>query len=396
MSEATTHRPATVGRLAPSPTGAQHVGNARTYLWAWLSARLQGGRLWLRIEDIDSPRVKPWAVSQTWEDLEWMGLDWDPTPSSLTRPTPPTAPIMPPITTDGLDCAAAAVSDWPEGVWRQTERLAVYTEALERLRASGRLYPCYCTRKDIETAASAPHREDHHLRYPETCRENACPAELFPHTAMAGSGAEATPPATSLTRPFAWRFRCQDEVIRFQDTVCGEQMLRPRSDLGDFVIGKSFPQVAYQLAVVVDDHQMGVTEVIRGDDLIPSTFWQLELYRALGWSPPRFCHLPLVVGPDGRRLAKRHGDTRLSEIRRRGQGPERLIGLLGQQSGWLPTAAPLSAADLLEVVRQQLREAGWDASVNSEAEFHAVFWRRLPRQPLVLTEALWQSILGGP
>jgi len=197
-------------------------------------------------------------------------------------------------------------------------------------------------------------------------------------------------------RPFAWRFRCQDEVIRFEDAVCGQQALRPRSTWGDFVIGKSFPQVAYQLAVVVDDYQMGVTEVIRGDDLIPSTFWQLELYQALGWSPPRFCHLPLVVGPDGRRLAKRHGDTRLSEIRRTGHGPERLIGLLGHRSGWLASPEPLSATDLLEVVRHQLQEEGWDASGGSAAAFHAAFWRRLPRQPLVLTEALWRSILGGP
>ncbi len=394
MSEATTHRPATVGRLAPSPTGAQHVGNARTYLWAWLSARLQGGRLWLRIEDIDSPRVKPWAVSQTWEDLEWLGLDWDPTPSTMT---PVTAPITRPITTDGLGTDELASPGWPAGVWRQTERLVVYTELLERLRASGRLYPCYCTRKDIETAASAPHREDHHLRYPDTCRENPCPAELFPHSATTESGTESTAFGNlQPNRPFAWRFRCQEEVIRFYDAVCGEQTSRPHRDLGDFVIGKSFPQVAYQLAVVVDDHQMGVTEVIRGDDLIPSTFWQLELYQALGWSPPRFCHVPLVVGPDGRRLAKRHGDTRLSEIRRRGLGPERLIGMLGHQGGWLASPAPLSATDLLEVVRQQLREAGWDACVNSAAEFHAAFWRRLPRQPLVLTDALWQSILGGP
>lgn len=391
MSEATTHRPAAVGRLAPSPTGAQHVGNARTYLSAWLSARLQGGRLWLRIEDIDSPRVKPWAISQTWEDLEWLGLDWDPTPPNLG---PLTAPIMPPIPTGGLDSDALSVSDWPVGVWRQTDRLAVYTEVLERLRASGRLYPCYCTRKDIETAASAPHREDHHLRYPETCRENACPSELFPHTAGAGNGAEAMQSAVP-NRPFAWRFRCQDEVIRFEDAVCGQQALRPRSTWGDFVIGKSFPQVAYQLAVVVDDYQMGVTEVIRGDDLIPSTFWQLELYQALGWSPPRFCHLPLVVGPDGRRLAKRHGDTRLSEIRRRGHGPERLIGLLGHRSGWLASPEPLSATDLLEVLRHQLQEEGWDASGGSAAAFHTAFWRRLPRQPLVLTEALWRSILGG-
>jgi len=336
MSEATTQRPATVGRLAPSPTGAQHVGNARTYLWAWLSARLQGGRLWLRIEDIDSPRVKPWAVAQAWEDLEWLGLDWDPTPPTPSPKMAPTmASTMDSTTAGGLGTDASAPQGWPAGVWRQTDRLAIYTEALEQLRALGRLYPCYCTRRDIESAASAPHREDHHLRYPETCRGNPCPGELFPHTAGTGSGAEATSLAgVAPVRPFAWRFRCQDEVIGFEDAVGGEQALRPRSDLGDFVIGKSFPQVAYQLAVVVDDHQMGVTEVIRGDDLIPSTFWQLELYQALGWSPPRFCHLPLVVGPDGRRLAKRHGDTRLSEIRRRGRGPERLIGLLGYQGGW--------------------------------------------------------------
>jgi glutamyl-tRNA synthetase len=235
-----------VGRLAPSPTGAQHVGNARTYLCAWLSARAQGGKVVLRIEDIDSPRVKAGAADEACADLHWLGLDWD------------------------------------EGPIVQTERLAMYEAALEQLRRRDLVYPCTCTRTDIERAASAPHAEHEGPLYPGTC-----------------AGRHAADADGLHGRPYAWRMRTGAETIAFDDGVRGRVEIGLRDVGGDFVVWKSAGTPAYQLAVVVDDAAQGVTEVIRGDDLIPSTPRQLLLYRALGLTAPRFAHVPLVVGPDG-------------------------------------------------------------------------------------------------
>lgn len=357
MATKTTLPNTCIGRLAPSPTGAQHVGNARTYLLAWLSARVQRGKLRLRIEDIDSPRVKPWAIEQTLEDLAWLGLDWDAIETSPTR--------------------TAITSGLPEGVWLQTERISIYEQFLEKLRQAGRLYPCYCSRKDIEAVASAPHVEDHMIRYPDTCRHRPGPNTLFPHR----STTQLEP-----NRPFAWRFRSQNSDLAFDDWIVGHQVENPHETLGDFVIAKSTGHVAYQLAVVVDDHEMGVTEVVRGDDLIPSTFWQLELYKAFSWTPPRFGHVPLVVGPDGRRLAKRHGDTRLSEIRKHGQGPEKLMGYLASSCGLVTRPTPTTTHELLESLRQRISN---ETETNSSA-----IWNSLPRHPYVFDNATWQSIIG--
>jgi glutamyl-tRNA synthetase len=284
-----------VGRLAPSPTGAQHVGNARTYLIAWLAARSRGGRLVLRIEDIDSPRIKPGAAEQAGDDLRWLGLDWD------------SGPVV------------------------QTERLGLYQAALRKLQERELVYPCTCTRGDIETAASAPHPEHEGPAYPGTC---------------AGRRVADAP----TDRPFAWRFRVSDSPA-FRDGYRGELRIDIRHLGGDFVVWKSSGTPAYQLAVVVDDADQGVTEVIRGDDLIPSTPRQLLLYRALGLSPPRFTHVPLVVGPDGRRLAKRHGDTRLSTLRAAGVSPQALVGLLAWSCGWLPESRPVTPRDLFPLFR---------------------------------------------
>jgi glutamyl-tRNA synthetase len=293
-----------VGRLAPSPTGAQHVGNARTYLIAWLSARSRGGRIVLRMEDIDSPRVKAGADRQACEDLRWLGLDWD------------------------------------EGPVVQTERLPFYREALGRLQERERVYPCTCTRGDVERAASAPHLEHEGPVYPGTC---------------AGRGAGEA--AALGEQSYCWRFRVPNRTPDFVDGFRGPAHLDLREMGGDFVVWKA-PRAglaastpAYQLAVVVDDRAQGVTEVVRGDDLIPSTPRQLLLYQALDLTPPAFVHVPLVVGPDGRRLAKRHGDTRLSSLRDAGVRPEMLLGLLAWSCGWLSSIEPIAARDLVSLFR---------------------------------------------
>jgi len=301
-----------VGRLAPSPTGAQHVGNARTYLLAWLSVRSQGGQLRLRIEDIDSPRVKPGAAQQALDDLRWLGLDWD-------------GPVV-----------------------VQSHDLRPYEAALRQLRAANQVYACTCTRGDIERAASAPHAEHEGPVYPGTC---------------AHRHADQVP-----AQPHAWRFRLPPHTPAFVDRFAGSVTVDLHQLGGDFVVWKAArpphesASPAYQLAVVVDDAAMGITEVVRGDDLIPSTPRQLLLYEALGHSPPMFVHVPLVVGPDGRRLAKRHGDTRLAALREAGVQPEALVGLLAQSCG-LSDGRPITPRELLP---------RFDLA-------------RLPREPFVLT-----------
>ncbi len=282
------------GRFAPSPTGAQHVGNARTYLVAWLSARSRGGRVLLRVEDIDSPRVKTGAAELIEEDLRWLGLDWD------------------------------------EGPVVQTRRLPIYEEALERLKRQELVYPCTCTRSDVERAASAPHLEHEGPVYPGTC-----------------SGRSAADAASLGGRSYCWRFRTGAEAVEFHDAIRGPTRVALSDVGGDFVVWKTAGTPAYQLAVVVDDAALGVTEVIRGDDLVPSTPRQLALYRALGLTPPTFAHVPLVVGPDGRRLAKRHGDTRLSTLRAAGVRAEALLGLLAWSCGWLDGPRPVTPRELV-------------------------------------------------
>lgn len=282
------------GRLAPSPTGAQHVGNARTYLIAWLSARSGGGRVVLRIEDIDSPRIKAGAAEAACDDLRWLGLDWD---------------------------GEAFV---------QTQRLPLYRDALARLQRAELVYPCTCSRSDIERAASAPHEEHEGPVYPGTCA-NRCVAD-----AMELQGV-----------PHAWRFRLPAVTRPFVDAYRGHTAVDLHKIGGDFVVWKTTDTPAYHLAVVVDDAAQGVTEVIRGDDLVASTPRQLLLYEALQLAPPRFAHVPLVVGPDGRRLAKRHGDTRLSSLRQAGVRANDLIGLLAWSCGWIDRRTPVSPNELL-------------------------------------------------
>lgn len=283
-----------VGRLAPSPTGALHLGNARTFLLAWLSIRSRRGTLLLRIEDIDGPRVKSGAIAETLEDLQWLGLDWD------------GAPVV------------------------QGERLALYRAAAERLIAEGKAYPCVCTRKEVEEAASAPHEagEDGPV-YPGTCR---------------GRFASLAEAEASSGRPAALRFRVDANEVPFHDGFAGAQRGRIA---GDFVVQKRDGGPAYQLAVVVDDAAQGVAEVLRADDLLPSTPRQLLLYRALQLPEPRFVHVPLVVGRDGRRLAKRHGDTSLRHFRESGVPAEQLVGYLAHLCGLRSPGARCRPQELL-------------------------------------------------
>ena len=291
-----------ITRLAPSPTGALHLGNARTFLVNWLLARQNGWKLVLRIEDIDGPRIKQGADRQLIEDLLWLGLDWD------------------------------------DGPIYQSRRLPLYNKAVERLLDSGTAYPCVCSRKEVDTAASAPHPEDGATVYPGTCRGRYDSVQQ----AREASGKEP-----------AVRFKVADETVEFVDRFSGPQHWKAASALGDFVIAKSDGTPAYQLAVVADDAEMGVTHVVRGDDLLASTPRQMLLYRILGLQQqiPRYCHLPLVVGTDGRRLAKRHGDTRLSSYRHRGVRAERVLNLLGRWCGLeLPTIG-LTARDLQQYFR---------------------------------------------
>jgi glutamyl-tRNA synthetase len=304
-----------VGRLAPSPTGAQHLGNARTYLLAWLSARSSGGRVVLRIEDIDSPRVKPWAIEQAMVDLRWLGLDWD----------------------EGPDVGG------PHAPYLQTERTASYDQALQRLVESDLAYPCTCTRKDIESAASAPHESiDDSINDP-----NFQDGPIYNGRCAQWKLGDALPAEGT----FCWRFRTPDRSLKIVDQFYGELVLNPHQSLGDFPLTRKNGQAAYQLAVVVDDDAMEVTEVVRGDDLIPSVFRQLPLIEALGLARPQYFHVPLVVGPDGRRLAKRHGDTRLSQYRDSGVAPESIIGWAANSVGLCETNRPIQAAALVDTFK---------------------------------------------
>lgn len=287
------------GRLAPSPTGVLHLGNARTFLLAWLAIRSRGGEVLLRVEDLDGPRVRPGAAAAAVADLAWLGLDWD------------------------------------EGPVFQRPRLAIYEAALAALREAGVVYPCTCSRRDVQQAASAPHAGEEGPVYPGTCRGR------WPDAAAARAATGREP---------CWRFAVPPgTTVAFQDRFRGPCSWAVDRELGDFVVWKRDGEPAYQLAVVVDDADQGVTEVLRADDLLPSTARQILLYRALGRTPPTFAHVPLVVGRDGRRLAKRHGDTTLARCRAAGLPPGRVLALLARWSG-LPvpaTADALRPADLL-------------------------------------------------
>ncbi len=266
------------GRIAPSPTGHLHLGHARTFWTAYQRSLSRGGTLILRNEDLDRDRVRPEFVEAFLEDLHWFGIRWQ----------------------EGPDCGGA------HAPYSQSERSAGYRTAFEALRDAGRLFPCTCSRKDIQAAVRAPHAADDEPIYPGTCRDR--------------SAAEV--PAG---RPVSWRFRVPDgEVLSWSDEGQGPQSWIAGRDFGDFVVLRPDGVPSYQLACVVDDHAMGVTEVVRGADLLVSTARQILLYRALGWNPPDFFHCPLMTDEHGVRLAKRHDALSLRALRDQGRGPAEL------------------------------------------------------------------------
>jgi glutamyl-tRNA synthetase len=257
-----------------------HLGNARTFLINWLLARQNKWKIILRVEDLDGPRIKKGADRQAIEDLGWLGIDWD------------------------------------DGPIYQSTRLDRYRAALDHLLASRRAYYCICTRKEVDSAASAPHAEDGAAIYPGTCRDRFTSLG----DAMRHSGG----------RQPAIRFDTRGQQVDFTDSFSGEHHFDVERETGDFVIAKGDGTPAYQLSVVIDDAEMGVSDIVRGDDLLDSTPRQILLYRALNRADriPSYYHLPLVIGTDGRRLAKRHGDTRIASYRDGGVSSGRILAML--------------------------------------------------------------------
>ena len=315
------------GRYAPSPTGPLHLGNARTALVAWLHARAAGGVWVLRVEDLDGPRVRPGMEARILDELRWLGLDWD----------------------EGPEVGG------PLGPYRQSELAGRYRTAVEQLRDAGLAYPCFCSRAEIAAASHAPHGpSDEGPRYPGTCR-----------------GLDAGEVARrSAVRSPAWRLAVPDGEVAFDDLVHGRRSFDVQRTVGDFVVMRADGIAAYQLAVVADDAAMGITDVVRGDDLLASTARQLLLFRALGLPAPRFAHVPLVVGEDGERLAKRHGALSLGELRGRGADPRAVVGLLASLCALSPEGARVGPRELVR---------GFDLA-------------RVPREPAILHPARVEAL----
>ncbi len=277
-----------------------HLGNVYTALLSWLSAKAAGGTWLLRIEDLDPQRSKYEFARQIEDDLHWLGLDWD---------------------EGGLD------GHGPNGPYSQSRRHDIYMEYFGRLRDSGLTYPCFCTRADI-MATQAPHLSDGRVVYAGTCR----PAVMPSHDEE---------PA----RPHATRLYVPDESITFTDMIYGPQSVNLARECGDFVLRRADGAWAYQLAVVVDDALMGVTEVMRGNDLLQSAAQQIYLYRLLGFKAPRFGHLPLLCNAEGRRLSKRDSSLGMDELRRR-HSPDDIIGMAAAAAGLIPHPVPTTPAEL--------------------------------------------------
>lgn len=294
------------GRFAPSPTGSLHLGNARTALLAWASARAQGGAFVVRVEDIDGPRTVPAAVAGNLDELRWLGLDWD----------------------EGPDVGG------PHAPYLQSARGQHYQAALDRLAAAGRLAEDWLSRRDLREAASAPHGPAGPVYGPEERRLSAAVAEARRR--------EGRTPAQRA------RFDGSDGAVEAFDRRLGVRRFDLARDVGDVVVRRSDGLWAYALAVVVDDAAMAITEVVRGDDLLEATGAQVALARALGRPSPTYAHAPLLQGADGVRMAKRRGSATLAELRAGGADPRRLLGALATTLGWVARPRPLAPRDVLQ------------------------------------------------
>jgi len=296
------------GRFAPSPSGRMHLGNVFSAMLAWLSVRSQNGEMVLRIEDLDPDRCRPEYAETLKDDLRWLGLDWD-------REQIP-----------------------------QSKRTAAYAAQFDRLAGQDLVYPCYCTRGELH-AASAPHASDGRVLYAGTCR-NLTEAQR-----------------AEKTKSPAWRLQVPDKTYAFTDGLQGAVSENLASECGDFIIRRADGVYAYQLAVVTDDGEGGITQVVRGMDLLDSTPRQLYLYELLGLTPPEFYHVPLLVAPDGRRLSKREKDLDMGALRQICT-PEQILGRLAWLSGIAETPEPATAQALCGLFS----------------------WERVKKEPIVLRE----------
>lgn len=285
-------------RFAPSPTGDLHLGGAWTALASWVVARRASGECLLRFEDLDAPRVVPGIEARIEHDLRWLGLDWDGKPE------------------------------------RQSERRSLYTSALEDLASRGLTYPCDCSRAEIASIASAPHAGEERV-YPGTCRDRDR--------------------GRRMKRPASIRIRVPDEIEEYEDTIVGRVAQNLAHDVGDFVLRRGDGAFAYQLAVVVDDLAMQITDVIRGADLVASTPRQIWLSKRLGADPPRYGHVPLVVSDEGRRLEKRTAGVTIAELRSAGIRPETIVGALAFGLGLAETDAAARPAQIASGGSREIR-----------------------------------------
>ncbi len=289
-----------VGRFAPTPSGRMHLGNILCSLLAWLSVKSRGGKIILRVEDLDTERSSWDYQRQIEEDLLWLGLYWD---------------------QGGVEA--------DDHRYCQSRRTDLYLDYFARLQEQGLIYPCFCSRAELH-AASAPHRSDGRFLYTGTCRSLTAEeiAEKRKHRAPAA------------------RIRVPDETITFTDLHYGRYTENLSEECGDFVVRRADGVFAYQLAVALDDALMGVTEVVRGNDLLSSSPRQIWLHRLFGFPPPQYGHIPLLTDYSGRRLSKRDGDLDLTRLRQRYR-PDEILGMLAFAAGLIPEYAPMTAEQLL-------------------------------------------------
>ena len=322
------------GRFAPSPTGGLHLGSALVALVAWLSVRSQGGVYIWRVEDIDGPRVIPGTAEQQMDEAQWLGLGWD----------------------EGPDIGG------PNVPYFQSERSDEYEAALATLADAGRLFPCMISRKDLRNIASAPHGRHGQPPYPKELR----PADLLEDwfdTYKKSENADA-----------ALRFLVNDNPVSFNDAVMGALNENVAETTGDFVLKRRDGVYAYQLAVVVDDIDMGITEVVRGADLLDSTARQIQLIDALGGDIPTYAHLPLVVNENGDKLSKRNEAITLAKLRAAGVRPEAIVGFLAHALGVADTVQPIYPNDLI-------------------GQF---VWERVRTEPIIVTGDLVEQLRALP